>query len=162
MTADNGEFMLAFVRTAMTQKQQAESILKCNETTKAYGLVLTPEQALALEETRAASLQKTGRIELGGGITDKLIMAFYDSPYISKENYAETLHDLIELFYSFKNETQDLVADDALIAYMKKFFDGQCCGSLELLAGDALPALARKIKNGGAADPFDYVEITDD
>lgn len=162
MTAGNGKFMAALAMETMIQKQQAEPILKCNETTEAYGLVLTHEQALALEETRTASLKRTGRIELGGGITDKLIMAFYDSPYISKETYVETLQDLIDLFYNFKNETQDLLADDTLIGYMKKAFDGECRGSVELLAGDALPALAQKLRNSGVADLFKNMEITDD
>ena len=29
---------------------------------------------------------------------------------------------------------------------MKKAFDGECCGSIELLDSEALPALAKRIK----------------
>ena len=97
------------------------------------------------------TLRKTGRIELGDGVAPKLAAAFCDSPYVTKENYEETLHELIELFYGFKNETYDVVGDDALIGYMKRAFDGECHGSLELLSGSVLPALARKLNERRAA-----------
>lgn len=97
------------------------------------------------------TLRKTGRIELGDGVAPKLAAAFCDSPYVTKENYEETLHELIELFYGFKNETYDVVGDDALIGYMKRAFDGECRGSLELLSGSVLPALARKLNERRAA-----------
>ena len=129
----------------LLQKRQADALLECNAETSAHGLRLTPQQALALARTQAETLRKTGRIELGDGIAPKLAAAFCDSPYVTKENYEETLHELIELFYDFKNETYDVVGDDALIGYMKRAFDGACRGSLELLSGSALPALARKL-----------------
>lgn len=50
-------------------------------------------------------------------------------------NYVETLHELIEIFYFYKNETLDLISDDELIKFMKNSFDGKCQGSLELLSG---------------------------
>lgn len=162
MENENLDFALTLMGGALMQRQQADTLLACNEITAARGLVLTQQSALALVKTRSETLKKTGRIELGAGIVDKLIMAFYDSSYISQENYEETLHELIDLFYSFKNDTHDCISDDALIDYMKKAFNDECRGSLELLAGEALPALARKINERCAADPFENMEITDD
>ena len=132
--------------TGLMQKKQADALLERNGETSAHGLRLTPRQALALAQTQTETLRKTGRIELGDGIAPKLAAAFCDSPYVTKENYEETLHELIELFYGFKNETYDMVGDDALIGYMKRAFDGECRGSLELLTGTALPDVARKLR----------------
>ncbi|MGN0661137.1 MAG: DUF6323 family protein [Oscillospiraceae bacterium] len=85
-----------------TEKQEISSILRANEKTSQYGLVLTKEQAAALAQTRVSSLKNSGRIEFKGGTVDKIILAFCDSPYISPQNYEETLHRLIGLFYDFK------------------------------------------------------------
>lgn len=93
-------FALAFTGGAVVQKQQTDAILACNEKTAIHGLALTAQQAAALVSTRADSLKKTGRVEFGSGVIDKLILAFYDSPYISQANYEDTLHELIDLFYN--------------------------------------------------------------
>ena len=66
-----------------------------------------------------------------------------NEPYINKENYAETLYELIEIFYEYKNETMDLITDDELIAFMKKSFDGICQGNLEYLSGTILYKMRR-------------------
>lgn len=149
------EFELALFQHSFIQKQAVGEILKCNDFTVDYGLVLTEKQAAELVETRALALKDTGRIEFGGGVIDKIIHAFCDSPYISTHNYEETLHELVELFYSYKNETLDLISDDDLIRYMKTAFDGRCGGSLELLSGRELYRLARNLR-------FGYPENYDD
>ena len=133
----------------LTAAAQTREILACNDDTAAYGLQLTPQQARALLETRSAALRKTGRVELGGTILRRMILTFCDSPYLTPENYEETLHQLADAFYYFKSETQDRVGDDALLRYMKQSFDGPCHGSLELLTGTALPDMARRLRAGG-------------
>lgn len=139
---------------ALMQTQRVEELLACNETTAAYGLVLTPQQALSVEQARAGALAKTGRLEFGGTAAARLAEAFCDSPYLSPQNYEETLRELVGLFYEAKNDTWDRVADGDLIAFMKASFDGCCQGSLELLAGRELPRLARHIHEGGSFASF--------
>ena len=109
-------------------------------------IVLTGQQALALRGTAAQALKQTGRIEFGPGAVVPIIEAFSDSPYLTRENCEETLSELITLFYTFKNETLDRISDDALIKYMKKAFDGECRGSIELLEAQALATLAKKVR----------------
>ena len=82
---------------------------------------------------RIEILKETGRIEFREGIIDKLIKEFCDSPYTNQENYAETVYELLEMFYEYKNETMDLITDDELIEFMKKSFDGIAQGDLEYL-----------------------------
>lgn len=133
----------------LTAAAQTREILACNDDTAAYGLQLTPRQAQALLETRSAALRKTDRVELGGTILRRMILTFCDSPYLTPENYEETLHQLADAFYYFKSETQDRVGDEALLRYMKQSFDSPCHGSMELLTGTALPDMARRLRAGG-------------
>ena len=126
-------FSLMAIPAELLQQQAAGEIIKCNDYTYQYGLTLTRAQALSLIETRSYALRATGRIEFGGGIIEKFIRAFCDSPFLSAHNYAETLNELIEVFYYFKNETENLIKDDDLIDDIKKAFNGFCQGSVELL-----------------------------
>lgn len=140
-------FNAGFHQTAL-EKQSVADVMKCNELTAKYGLSLTESQAIALVGTRITTLKEIGRIEFGGGVINKIIDAFCDSPYFSIHQYEETLHELIKIFYHCKNETLDLICDDELIASMKKSFDGICQGSLELLAGRELENLCRNLRYG--------------
>lgn len=135
------------VRTAEAQ------LLSLNERSQQYGLVLTPEDAAALLQTRAQALNAAGRVEIGSATVKKLAEAFCDSAWINQRDYAETLHALVELFYEMKNETEDKIPDDELIAFMKDCYEHRCGGSLELLAGRELEKLAENIRFG-AADYF--------
>jgi len=136
-------------------------IIRCNETTSRYGLILNESDATELADTRSEALEKLGRIEFAGGAINKLIIEFCDSPYLSQSNYAETLHELVEAFYYFKNETLDEVDDDDLIEAMKKYFDETCRGSLDLLETRDLESLARKIRYGYMSEE-DYSEGIED
>jgi hypothetical protein len=141
--------------SGLIQKQAIGEVIKCNDYTEQFGLVLTQAQAIELVETRSLSLRENGRIEFGGGVIDKIIKEFCNSPYISTQNYAVTLHELIETFYYYKNETLDLISDDDLIKFMKSAFDGVCQGSIGLLSGRELYQLARNLRFGL---PTDYSE----
>ena len=135
------------------------NIKKCNEYTSKYGLVLSDNQISNLLERRKETLKETGRIEFREGIVDKLIKEFCDSPYINKENYAETLYELIEIFYEYKNETMEIIADDELIEFMKKSFDGICQGDLEYLSGTVMYRMRENLLSG---KPIDYIEEGED
>ena len=104
-------------------------------------------------ERRAAALRDTGRVEFGEGILPKLIYAFYDSPWLDPDHYADTLAELQDLFYYYKNESLGRLTDDALLAAMRKAFDGPAQGSLEYLGDTALDRLCRELRGGeGDAD----------
>lgn len=145
-------FELVSFHSGLIQKQAVNEIIKCNDYTEQFGLVLTQKQAAELVETRSISLRDNGRIEFGGGVIDKIIKEFCDSPYISMQNYEQTLQELIEMFYYYKNETMDLITDDDLIKFMKSSFDGVCQGSLDLLSGRELYRLAKNLRYGLPAD----------
>ena len=141
------------------KRLEIANIKKCNEYTSQYGLVLSDNQINNLLERRKETLNKTGRIEFREGIIDKLIKEFCDSPYINQENYAETLYELIEIFYEYKNETMDLITDDELIEFMKKSFDGIAEGDLEYLSGTIMYKMRENLLNG---KPIDYIKDGED
>ena len=99
-------------------KETFLEVQKCNEKTLEYGLKLSAEDINIILQTRKESLIKTGRIELGGELIQKIILTFCDSPYISQYNYIETIDDIIETFYYYKNETMDEIGDEDLIYLM--------------------------------------------
>lgn len=134
-------------------------IKKYNEYTNKYGLILSDNQINNLLERKNETLKGTGRIEFREGIIDKLIKEFCDSPYINQENYAETLYELIEIFYEYKNETMDLITDDELIEFMKKSFDGIAKGDLEYLSGTVMYKMRENLLSG---KPIDYIEEGED
>lgn len=100
-----------------------------------FGMVLSPRQAVMLAQHQAAALPDTGRIDFGGGVLKKTgrRLLRLSSPYIQPADWAGTLAELTTIFYALKNETRDLVGDDALIAAMAARFQ-TVGGSLEALS----------------------------
>lgn len=146
----------SYLKIVNKRKQmEITNIKKYNKHTGKYGLVLSDNQINNLLERRKDILKETGRIELRGGIIDKLIKKFCDSPYINQENYEETLYELIEIFYKYKNETMDSMTDDELIEFMKKSFDGVCQGDLEYLSGTVMHRMRDNLLRG---KPLAYLE----
>ena len=130
------------------KKQLAMEIKKCNEMTIKYGVTLSDTQIESLINKRFESLKNTGRVEFGDGVLKELIEAFCDSPYIMQENYEETLEELQDIFYFFKGEAMEQIADDELIEFMKKCFNEECQGSIEYLSGTNLEELCRNTRYG--------------
>ena len=117
-------------------------------------LPLTAAQAESLLAHQEQTLLNLGRVDFSGGILPKLAAAFAGSPYVLAEDWADTLAQLTELFYAFKFETRDALADDALaddalLAAMRKRFDGACGGSLEALADCRAEDLFCAAQEGG-------------
>ncbi len=134
------------------QLSAAEELRQSNALTIRYGLSLTEKQIQTLAEKRVEALAATGRVEFGHGITKMLIEAFCDSPFITQENYEDTILELLDSFYYFKNESEDRIPDDELIAIMRHNFDTICQGSLEYLSGTTLEDLCRNTRYGYKTD----------
>lgn len=114
-------------------KLREGDIIKCNEFTKEYGLILSPEDVKIIISAREEALENNGRVEFGGSVPNKIIKKFCDSPYIVQKNYVEIITKLIDLFYYYKNETLELIGDDMLIDLMYEYFSNIGKGSLEIV-----------------------------
>lgn len=139
----------------MQKLQTSAELRECNEFTEKYGLSLSEQQIQNIVEKRFQALKDTGRIEFGKGILKKLIFEFCDSQYITQENYQDTILELQDSFYYFKNESLDLISDQELITFMKRSFDGVCQGSLEYLNDMTLGDLCRNTRYGYDTDNDD-------
>jgi len=118
-------------------------VLACNEESKKYGLTLSVADAQAVIEARNQSISHNGRVELGIEAVKKMIAVFCQSPYINQDDYAETINELVDIFYSMKNETEDRIGDDELISIMYKCYNGSCKGSLDLLRNREMAIFAK-------------------
>ncbi|SHK09562.1 hypothetical protein SAMN02745136_01671 [Anaerocolumna jejuensis DSM 15929] len=130
------------------QEEEIRSLVAVNEKTESFGLTLSYEDAKELVVMRNDSLKSSQRIEFGDGILQKLIFQFCDSQYINQDNYLQTLTDLQDIFYQFKNEAEDNLTDDELITFMKEQFEEVCTGDTEYLAGTCLEKFAEAVRAG--------------
>ena len=149
----------SIVKLSTLMGEQYSQIVACNDKSAEYHLFLSEKEAQMLIATKNEVLKKNNRIEFGGQIISKLILGFYDSPYITKDNYFEVLDDLIETFYYYKNETLDEISDDELIQLMRELFDKRCYGSIDLLQNRELERISHNVKFG--IWDFDKVEEVD-
>ncbi len=133
---------------SIIEKQVFDEIMKTNEFSEEFSLKLSENDIKEIIKTRNTALKISGRIEFNGQIITKIIKKFCDSSYISQCNYMDTINELVEIFYDYKNETLDLIGDDELIEIMKKYFEGYCQGSLELLEGKVMYVITENVRKG--------------
>lgn len=131
----------------LEQNQKAQ-LLKTNQYTAKYGLALSEEQVQMLVAERKKTLKEQRRVEFKESILPKIIYTFCDSAYIYQDNYAETLIRLQEIFFLYKNEMQDEISDDELLAFMKEQFETVCFGDLDYLEGTCLEIFGQAIRGG--------------
>ncbi len=161
----SNQFM--FLPVALLNKNMLTAIRKCNDFTVNFNLLLSDTEIQELVEYRKEVLDKNGRIEFGGGVMQKIIMEFADSPYLYQDVYFSTLIELQECFYYFKNESLEEISDDELIKIMKYYFDDVCQGSIEYLQNTILENYCRDIRYGTKdyrdSDGYDdnYVDFLD-
>ena len=122
---------------------------------------LSRAQLALLRSHEAEALARCGRVDFGGGVLAKLTQAFADSPHIQREELAQTLAALTELFYEFKNATRDALSDDELLRAMAALFNGPAQGSVERLS-DASAALLLRAAGGEPCASMDDDEQSDD
>jgi hypothetical protein len=130
----------------MLREMQINELLRVNEESQKYGLTLTAAEVKEIIEARNQVLQSYGRVELEMEVTRKLMRHFCASSFINQEDYLATIKDLQEIFYYLKNETEDEIGDDELIAIIKDFFNNSCGGSIELLKERELEAYVRNCR----------------
>lgn len=98
-------------------------LLKINDESSAYGLILTPQDVEEIIKSRGYSLKNYGRIDLNMDVTKKLINKIYTSQYTDKNDYVEIINDLQDIFYYLKNETLDEISDNEIIDIIVEFYE---------------------------------------
>ena len=132
------EFALTPVWDSPAERRR--ELAACAGVSARYGLPLTAEALSRLWEQRGEALRRSGRVEFGESVLPELVRAFCDSPYAEDGTWEETLGELVELFYQFKNDFP--IPDGDLLSAMRRVYDGPAHGTAELLA-DRLPEYLR-------------------
>lgn len=117
-----------------------------------YALILTEQEMRAVALSHIETLERTGRVEIMGGLVAKITEAFSTSPYFSQNDFAEGLCRLIDAFYQTKNDCEDLIGDDELIEFMVANFNDVYGGDLNALIENALPRLSQMLLMGRRND----------
>ena len=144
----------------MVREQFLSELHAANEKSARFGLKLSEKAMQALAQTRMRVLLGHGRVELGSSAVSAIVEAFCDSPYLQQEDYEETLAELLDAFYYFKNVSGERLADEELIAAMRAYFD-TFAGSIVGVTGTTLDAfcLARRF---GLKEEEEKLEGDDD
>lgn len=132
----------------MQQKNQIAKVMEAGQAGIGYGLSLSEEEAKLIVEARTHALGQERRVEFGEGIAPRIIYEFCDSDFISQDDYALTIIRLQDIFYLYKNETQDELTDEELLHFMKEQFETVCFGDLDYLEGTCLDIFAQAIRAG--------------
>jgi hypothetical protein len=141
-------FEISEIYQLKNKQNELAQLLTCNEKTEQFGLTLSTDQANELTISRDNSLKKYERVEFGKGILEALIFEFCDSQYINQEEYLTTLIELQDIFYAFKNASEDKLTDDELLVFMREQFESVCFGDLEYLSETCLPIFTEAIRAG--------------
>jgi len=139
---------LARASQGLARSRAVKALLARNAETARFGLALSAEDVEMVADSMVADLREQERVELAGGIAPRIVDAFCDSPYLMQESYAETLCELQSAFYLYKDEAEEALSDDELLALMRECFDEICNGDVEYLAGTCLERFARAVRQG--------------
>lgn len=121
------------IRANKNLELEVNKLLECNRYLEEYNLHLTKDDVIVILSNRKETLKANGRIEFGKWAIEEIIKEFCDSPYLSEDSIVDVLNELLNIFYHYKNVTKDLVTDEEFIKFMKKYFDGDAHGDLEIL-----------------------------
>ncbi|WP_294467528.1 DUF6323 family protein [uncultured Anaerofustis sp.] len=134
-------------------KKELDLIEKSNVNINRFGLSITRKEAKEIIISKNETLKKYKRIEFSYGLTEKIIYIFSDSEYIDRNNYIDTIKDLVDIFYNFKNETEDKLTDDELLNFMREQFDDVCYGDLGYLRDTCLERFSKAVRD----ESLDYI-----
>lgn len=101
-----------------------DTLTRCNALSERYGVTLNAAQMETLARAQQEALRHTGRISFGEGPLRALVYAFCDSPFIQPEAWADTLRELIGLFYALKADLGDALSDEEVVHGMAALFNG--------------------------------------
>lgn len=130
-------------------------ILDTNVKSAEYGLILSEQEAEMIVRADIDALSEQERINFGESMVQKMIEKFMQSSYIAPSEYAETIAELIDIFYEVKEESYDILTDDEIIDVMYSFFEHKSGGSLEVLRNRDMEEICRSIRN--KANRINYI-----
>lgn len=144
-----------------------EALTELNGSISEYGLFLTVKQINKLSDAVRNALIESGRIEIGAGIMPILAMEFCASVFVTPENYAELLAELVYIFFQVKTAVCDRVSDRDLVRLLKDYYENKAYGNVEIMRDRDIDLLINYIglemgdvimPSGGAYDSDGYAD----
>lgn len=135
----------------LAREQFMQELRAVNEISARYGLRLSEAGMRTLVQARNSALIDHGRVELGISAVRAIADGFCDSPYLLQEDYENTLLELVDAFYYFKNACAEQLTDEELILAMRQRYDAYD-GSVEAVIGTTLEAYCRAKRLGEVYD----------
>lgn len=126
----------------------SEKLMLLNEKIMRYGIVLTQKQAELIASAEREHISETERIVFGEAASVGIVKKFARSSFADESDFAETAAELVGIFYTIKEETDDGIPDSELIEMMFDCFENMCGGSLEMLSGRGVEAICDAVRSG--------------
>lgn len=145
-----------------------DALAELNGRTAEYGLVLTVKQVNRLSDSVHRALRESDRVEIGEGILPVLAEEFSTSPFVTSENYAPLLEELVYIFFQVKTAVCDSVSDKDLVRLLRDFYENKAMGSVELLRDRDVDLLVKFIEteqgsaDSSSGDSYDSESYTDE
>lgn len=118
-------------------------VKELNKETIKYGLVLSDFEIRDLVNNKNNVLKSVGRIEIDKSAVTLIISEFCKSSYISSEEWANVVNEIITLFYNVRSEISDNVSDFDLVKFMYNIFENKVHGVVELLSDEVMNEVNR-------------------
>ena len=118
---------------SVQNKMVANQLMQLNDSISENGVVLSQADCTDIAEFRRDALIESERLEIGLGIVGRIVTEFSDSGFVDQNNFRQVVEDLLECFYTLKNETEDKATDDQVMEFLHYLFEQEVGGDTERL-----------------------------
>lgn len=152
----NSKGLVAFRNKIVTGQ-----LMELNKEIEENGIVLSEADCKDIAEFRHDVLVETERVDVGLGIVGRIIKEFSDSGYVDQQNFRQVVEDLLECFYTVKNETEDKATDDQVMEFLHYLFEVAVGGDTSrLYEAEAMDAFVSQMR--GDLRFKEYEDTADD
>ena len=122
-------------------------LMALNDEIMEHGIVLSEADCKDIAEFRHEALMESDRVEVGLGIAGRIVREFADSGYVDRYNFRQVVEDLLECFYTLKNETEDKATDDEVMEFLHYLFEVAVGGDTSrLYEAEAMDAFVSRMR----------------
>ena len=122
-------------------------LMALNEEISEHGIVLSEADCKDIAEFRHDALMESDRVEVGLGIAGRIVREFAESGYVDQKNFRQVVEDLLECFYTLKNETEDKATDDQVMEFLHYLFEVAVGGDTSrLYEAEAMDAFVSQMR----------------
>ncbi len=131
-----------------------DALAELNGRTSEYGLVLTVKQVNRLADAVQRALRESDRVEIGTGIMPILADEFSASIFVTQENYAALLEELVYIFFQVKTAVCDRISDKDLVRLLRDYYENKAMGSVDIMRDRDVDLLIKYIETEQGSGDF--------